>query len=147
MSPSTWWFCHPLTSLQLHPPAPLSGQWWFWSQTGDTGGVCAGCDKMVPALIPAVTAACAEREHSQQELSCASWCAQCRCSHCRFTAQPLRSVLTSYPFIQSYFYSPLPHSVTGFFDFFFPLGHLDLIILQEMRANKRKPFAMSTRVF
>lgn len=61
------------------------------------------------------------------------------------TAQPLRTVLTSYPFSQGYFYSPLPHPVTACF--FIPLGHLDLIILQEMRANKRKPFAMSTRVF
>lgn len=120
----------------------------FWSQTGDTGGACAGCDKVVPALIPAVTAACAESEHSQQELSCASWCAQCRCSHCRFTAQPLRSAnfisLHSKLFLQS-FASFCDWLV--FVAFFFPLSHLDLIILQEMRANKRKPFAMSTRVF
>lgn len=49
-------------------------------------------------------------------------------------SQPLRSALTPYHLIQSYFYSPSTLSVS------FSLGHLVLIIFQEMRANKRKPF-------
>lgn len=127
MSPSSWRCCYLVSPLPAAPiPSPHyqdSGA--FWRRPSDSGGVCAGCDNVVPAPVsplrtPRQAALIAEPESLRIDV---------------LGARPL-SVQTSYLFIWGYFYSPLIISVS----FFLSLGHLVLIIFQEMRANKRKPF-------